>query len=123
VAPKSELVRVAAVPMVSDATNAGEGRVSAVLDQGSVLPGRGAYLCRMDAAALMPKPQCLSVARRKGGLQRALRRPVELSTELLDAGALESDCEGGAAGHEFGWPHRGCEPKASVFPASAGPSS
>jgi predicted RNA-binding protein YlxR (DUF448 family) len=115
VAPKPELVRIAAVP-------ASTGRWLAELDRAGALPGRGAYLCR-EAGVAAPQENCLRQAMRTGGLQRTLRRAVEIPTKPTGVGSLESDCEGGAAGRQSGWPHRGCEPKASVFPASAGPSS
>ena len=84
VAPKPALVRLVAVPCE-------RGRAArATLDRAGTMPGRGAYLCRAgDASA--PNAECLRLATRKGGLQRALRRTVELPTELLDAVSLESE--------------------------------
>jgi predicted RNA-binding protein YlxR (DUF448 family) len=72
VAPKPELLRLAV------ARDAEERRARrAVIDAAGVLPGRGAYLCR-GAAPLTPNPACLQLATRRGGIARALRRPVQL---------------------------------------------
>jgi predicted RNA-binding protein YlxR (DUF448 family) len=82
VAPKPELMRLAAV-----ASN-GEGRAVATLDRAGTLPGRGAYLCR-DLRHDAPKQECASLASKRGGLQRAFRRAVEVPGDL--AGSLESE--------------------------------
>lgn len=80
-APKPELVRLAAV------LNGGEGRAVATLDLAGALPGRGAYLCR-DQRLDRPKQGCACIANKRGGLQRAFRRAVEVPGDL--AGSLES---------------------------------
>lgn len=82
-APKPELVRLAAVP-------AGAGRWSVALDRAGTLPGRGAYLCR-DAASGHPSEECLRLATRRGGLQRTLRRAVAVPQQPTGFGALESE--------------------------------
>jgi predicted RNA-binding protein YlxR (DUF448 family) len=72
IAPKSELVRIAAVP------HGGERRSQrAVIDVDGRLPGRGAYLCR-GAGTAVPNPDCLQRALRRGGIARTLRRAVKL---------------------------------------------
>ena len=55
--PKVELVRVVRSP---------EGAIS--LDPKGKKPGRGAYICR--------DPACLSLARKKRGLERVLGNPI-----------------------------------------------
>jgi predicted RNA-binding protein YlxR (DUF448 family) len=76
IAPKSELVRIAAVP------HGGARRSQrAVIDTDGQLPGRGAYLCR-GAGASAPNPDCLQHALRRGGIARTLRRAVKF--ELAD---------------------------------------
>jgi predicted RNA-binding protein YlxR (DUF448 family) len=82
VAPKPELVRLAAVP-----ATAGNGRFLATLDRAGTLPGRGAYLC-LDTRRDLPNGECATQASKRGGLQRAFRRAVEVPSEL--AGSLES---------------------------------
>jgi predicted RNA-binding protein YlxR (DUF448 family) len=82
VAPKPELVRLAAV------ASGGDGRALATIDRAGTLPGRGAYLCR-DPRRDGPKRECASLASKRGGLQRAFRRAVEVPSDL--AGSLESE--------------------------------
>jgi predicted RNA-binding protein YlxR (DUF448 family) len=66
------------------------GRWLAALDSAATLPGRGAYVCRGPAAG-GPSEDCLRLASRKGGLQRTLRRAVELPAELSAAVSVESE--------------------------------
>jgi predicted RNA-binding protein YlxR (DUF448 family) len=73
VAPKSELLRVAASPQAS-------GAAQAVLDHAARMPGRGAYLCR-GAEPARPAADCLASACRRGGIARALRRSI--TTDLI----------------------------------------
>jgi predicted RNA-binding protein YlxR (DUF448 family) len=73
IAPKAELVRIAAVPDGSGARRSQR----AVLDPSGTLPGRGAYLCRGDGPGV-PDPSCLQNALRRGGIARTLRRNVKL---------------------------------------------
>jgi predicted RNA-binding protein YlxR (DUF448 family) len=68
VAPKSELLRLAA------AQSSGKP-ARAIVDPPARLPGRGAYLCRA-ADASRPAAACLARASRRGGIARALRRPI-----------------------------------------------
>lgn len=71
IAPKSELLRIAAVP-------GGERRSQrAVIDIDGRLPGRGAYLCRGIGPSI-PAADCLQRALRRGGIARILRRAVQL---------------------------------------------
>jgi len=77
VAPKPELVRLAAT--------AGKGaRRLAVLDAAGRMPGRGAYLCRA-AQSDLPARECLELARKRGGIPRALRCSVTLAPELVES--------------------------------------
>ncbi len=55
----------------------------ATLDRAGVLPGRGAYVCRAGIPA-DPSPECMKLATRKGTMQRAFRRAVEVPVELLE---------------------------------------
>jgi predicted RNA-binding protein YlxR (DUF448 family) len=55
-----------------------------VLDPAATMPGRGAYLCR-GALAGQPAGACLALARRRGGIARALRASVTLDPELLES--------------------------------------
>ncbi len=71
-APKSELVRLA----LSGREEGTPARV--VLDPPGRLPGRGAYLCRVEGAS-SPAPVCAARATRRGGLSRAFRLPVAVS--------------------------------------------
>jgi predicted RNA-binding protein YlxR (DUF448 family) len=57
----------------------------AVPDPAGRMAGRGAYVCR--AASSEPDPACLDRAIRRGGLARALRRPVKIAPDVR-AGAL-----------------------------------
>jgi predicted RNA-binding protein YlxR (DUF448 family) len=82
--PKRELVRVVRTP---------DGRV--VLDETGKVAGRGAYVCRSAG--------CLTIAKTKGALTRALETPVP--TALIASIALGPDpeheqIEGGARGQE-----------------------
>jgi hypothetical protein len=68
VAPKSELLRLAAAPPSS-------GPARAIVEPPAQLPGRGAYLCRSPDES-RPAAACLARASRRGGIGRALRRPI-----------------------------------------------
>jgi predicted RNA-binding protein YlxR (DUF448 family) len=70
-APKSELARLA----LTGAPSAGAGAML-VVDRAQRMPGRGAYVCS-DA--------CLARARRRGGLQRAFRRPVSIDAQTVES--------------------------------------
>jgi uncharacterized protein len=69
IAPKSELLRIAAV------AQAGDGGARAVCDPLARMPGRGAYLCREGQSA-RPRTDCLARAERRNALARALRRAI-----------------------------------------------
>ena len=56
----------------------------AVLDRTGTLPGRGAYVCRNESVR-EPSIECMKLATRKGTLQRAFRRAVEVPVELLES--------------------------------------
>jgi uncharacterized protein len=77
-APKPELVRLASV------ATAGERPPTTVLDRTGTLPGRGAYVCRSESVRA-PNIECMRLATRKGTLQRAFRRAVEVPVELLES--------------------------------------
>ncbi len=63
----------------------GEGSPArAVLDRASSMPGRGAYLCRGQAAG-EPAADCLALATRRDGIARALRCAVILDRELVES--------------------------------------
>jgi predicted RNA-binding protein YlxR (DUF448 family) len=63
----------------------GGGRSAwAVLDRGGTMPGRGAYLCAGQAAG-EPAPECLTLAERRGGIARALRRSVTIDPKLIES--------------------------------------
>ncbi|HTA04947.1 MAG TPA: YlxR family protein [Solirubrobacteraceae bacterium] len=83
IAPKSELLRVAAAPPSSSE------RAHAVADPLARMPGRGAYLCR-DAGGARPAGDCLAQAERRGGIARALRRAIPGGLVLNDAKLVES---------------------------------
>ncbi|HEV3093705.1 MAG TPA: YlxR family protein [Solirubrobacteraceae bacterium] len=83
VTSKPELIRIVAVPSDTD-------RPTATLDPAGTLPGRGAYVCQLRATGAA-NPACLRLATRKGGLQRALHRAVDVPAELIGAGPLESE--------------------------------
>jgi len=70
-APKGELARLA----LTDPAPVGAGAVL-VVDRAQRMPGRGAYVCS-DA--------CLARARRRGGLQRAFRRPVSIDAQTVES--------------------------------------
>ncbi|MCA1690186.1 MAG: YlxR family protein [Actinobacteria bacterium] len=71
-APKPELVRLVAAGGF------------AVPDPDGRMGGRGAYVCRASSSEV--DPACLDRATRRGGLARALRRPVKIAPDVL-AGA------------------------------------
>jgi predicted RNA-binding protein YlxR (DUF448 family) len=83
IAPKSELLRIAAAPAQ------GSDSAHAVADPLARLPGRGAYLCRADADA-RPAERCLAQAERKGAIARALRRALPGGLVLNDVKLVES---------------------------------
>ncbi|MCA1690070.1 MAG: YlxR family protein [Actinobacteria bacterium] len=62
----------------------------AVPDPVGRMGGRGAYIC--------PDPACLDRATRRGGLARALRRPVKIAPDAL-AGALRPTTGAPPANH------------------------
>jgi predicted RNA-binding protein YlxR (DUF448 family) len=75
-APKPELVRLGSV-------SAGhENRATAQIDHAGTLPGRGAYVCRERRDA-EPKRDCMRLATKRGVLQRAFRRAVDVPVELV----------------------------------------
>jgi predicted RNA-binding protein YlxR (DUF448 family) len=80
-APKPELVRLASIAMGA------EHRLTATLDNAGTLPGRGAYVCRSSSHP-SPSRDCMKLATKKGTLQRAFRRAVEVPVELLESKAL-----------------------------------
>jgi predicted RNA-binding protein YlxR (DUF448 family) len=47
-----------------------------VIDRAQRMPGRGAYVC---------SPDCLLRARRRGGLQRAFRRPFPIDAQTVES--------------------------------------
>ncbi|HTC61198.1 MAG TPA: YlxR family protein [Solirubrobacteraceae bacterium] len=77
-APKPELVRLASVAAGA------ERPPMTVLDRAGTLPGRGAYVCRSESVRA-PSIECMKLATRKGTLQRAFRRAVEVPVELLES--------------------------------------
>jgi len=78
VAPKSELIRIAAV---SDEDVPGR---LAVRDRAGTMPGRGAYLCR-DGGSDEPDAACLALALRRRGIARALRCTVTVDPKLVES--------------------------------------
>jgi len=64
-------------------------KTCAVADPLARMPGRGAYLCRNEAAP-SPAPQCLAQAMRRGGIPRALRRAIPGGLVLNHAELVES---------------------------------
>ncbi|HWX45386.1 MAG TPA: YlxR family protein [Solirubrobacteraceae bacterium] len=80
IAPKSELLRLAAVP------EAGRRTRRAVIDPTCALPGRGAYLCRAPGLQARPKSDCLELAERQRGIARTLRCAVTLGPEFVESG-------------------------------------
>jgi predicted RNA-binding protein YlxR (DUF448 family) len=71
------------VRLASVATTA-ERPPTTVLDRAGTLPGRGAYVCRSESIR-EPSIECMKLATRKGALQRAFRRAVEVPVELLES--------------------------------------
>jgi predicted RNA-binding protein YlxR (DUF448 family) len=59
----------------------------AVVDRECMMPGRGAYLCRIRSAdaAMLADPACLERATRRGGIARALRCAVTLDPKLVES--------------------------------------
>jgi predicted RNA-binding protein YlxR (DUF448 family) len=53
------------------------------MDAAGTMPGRGAYLCRGGQSDL-PARECLELARKRGGVPRALRCAVTLAPELVE---------------------------------------
>ncbi|MFI4989467.1 MAG: YlxR family protein [Solirubrobacterales bacterium] len=82
IAPKSELLRIAAVTTEAS-------RAHAVADPLARMSGRGAYLCRAGEAA-RPKESCLAPAERRGAIARALRRALPGGLVLNDSKLVES---------------------------------
>jgi predicted RNA-binding protein YlxR (DUF448 family) len=62
----------------------GVATARAVLDRAGTLPGRGAYLC-LGTVPGEPAQECLTLAQRRGGLARALRRSVEIDPKLIES--------------------------------------
>ena len=60
-----------------------ENRVAAAFDRTGTLPGRGAYVCR-DEHQDAPNRDCFGLATRRGVLQRAFRRAVDVPAELVE---------------------------------------
>jgi|HubBroStandDraft_3_1064219.scaffolds.fasta_scaffold48009_2 predicted RNA-binding protein YlxR (DUF448 family) len=56
----------------------------AILDRAGTIGGRGAYVCR-DRGEQRPNDECLGRATARGVLQRAFRRAVNVSPELLES--------------------------------------
>jgi len=62
---------------------AGSGHLPiATLDRTGRMPGRGAYVCRAELHD-DPSRECMTLATRKGALQRAFRAAVDVPVELL----------------------------------------
>jgi len=78
IAPKSELLRIAAAPVDAVAR-----RRHAVADRDARMPGRGAYLCVGERPGT-PMGDCLVSAMRRGGIARALRCSVTVDPKLLE---------------------------------------
>lgn len=57
----------------------GEG-AAVVLDPAARMPGRGAYVCRVDGES-RPSARCLALAVRRGGIARALRCRAQLNPQ------------------------------------------
>lgn len=83
IAPKSELLRIAAAPAEPST------RARAVVDPLARMPGRGAYLCRVQGSA-RPLESCLRQAERRAAIARGLRRPIPGGLVLEDLKRLES---------------------------------
>jgi predicted RNA-binding protein YlxR (DUF448 family) len=60
------------------------GSPRAVHDRDGTMPGRGAYLCRGQAAE-SPDASCLALALRRGGIPRALRSAVTVDPKLVES--------------------------------------
>jgi uncharacterized protein len=83
IAAKSELIRIA---LVHD----GDGLARrVVLDHSGTLPGRGAYLCQGGAPA-DPAAACVTLARRRGAIARALRCSSSDRSVAFDPKLIES---------------------------------
>lgn len=80
IAPKSELLRIAAAP--ADAAARARPR-RAVADREARMPGRGAYLCIGEQPGV-PAGECLASATRRGGIARALRCSVTVDPKLVE---------------------------------------
>ncbi|MGO9490614.1 MAG: YlxR family protein [Solirubrobacteraceae bacterium] len=78
IADKPELVRFALSAQADGATPA------AVLDRDGRMPGRGAYLCRAQRSD-GPTQDCLALALRRGGIQRALRARATVDPKLVES--------------------------------------
>jgi uncharacterized protein len=78
IAPKTELMRIAAEPMGEGASR------KAVQDRDGRMPGRGAYLCRGERAD-EPARACLSLALRRRAIPRALRAAVTVDPKLVES--------------------------------------
>ena len=89
IAPKPQLLRIVAVePAKGDAGRPAGAKTYAVADPDALMPGRGAYLCRVgDARA---SEECLALALRRGGIPRALRRAIPGGLVLNDSELVES---------------------------------
>jgi predicted RNA-binding protein YlxR (DUF448 family) len=48
------------------------------------MPGRGAYLCAGEAPD-EPALECLTLAQRRGGIARALRRSATIDPKLIES--------------------------------------
>jgi predicted RNA-binding protein YlxR (DUF448 family) len=59
----------------------------AALDRDGTMPGRGAYLCRGGAPdpSILPAPDCLTLALKRGAIARSLRCAVTLPVELVES--------------------------------------
>lgn len=80
IAPKSELLRIAAAPADADALARPR---RAVADRDARMPGRGAYLCIGEHSG-MPAEDCFASATRRGGIARALRCSVTVDPKLVE---------------------------------------
>ncbi len=66
------------------AREGGAQSARAVFDRGGTMPGRGAYLC-VGEAPDEPARECLTLAQRRGGIARALRRSVTIDPKLIES--------------------------------------
>jgi predicted RNA-binding protein YlxR (DUF448 family) len=78
IAPKPELMRIAL------ADDGAARRRRAVHDPACSMPGRGAYLCRVEDGSA-PVAECLALATRRGGIARALRCAVTVDPKLVES--------------------------------------